>query len=323
MGEDWTGRVFTADLAAFRRDFASRSFMLRHNLAQHPLFTLDRLALAAERAVAAGKGGRFVAAGDAGKLDSRFEMMGGRVSSPDLIVKLSSARSWSKLSGIDAFDADYADLLSDALADLRDMLDEPRLTPSRAHFTVFMTSPNIVTPFHMDHEANILSQVAGGEKTFCAFSPDDRDLVSLAQVERFYVKDINAATYDPALQGRGAEHALRPGTAICVPPLAPHWVKNGNDTSISLSLSLCFAHLERRARVHQVNYHLRRIGFDPGEPGASLIDRAKAKFLDLLSKRNPASSRELVFSGVERLRYPGRLARRILRALGIGRRDDA
>lgn len=289
--------------------------MLKHKLAGSSLFTLDRLAKAAERAQASGQGARFLAAGNGGELGSRFEGMGSRESLPELIVKLPEVGAWSKLSGINTFDSDYADLLSDALADLRDLTGQPELRPSLAHFTVFMTSPNVVTPFHMDHEANILSQIAGGEKTFCAFAPDDREVVSLPQIERFYVKDINAATYDPRLQSRGKEYRLVPGTAVCVPPLGPHWVTNGNDTSISLSLTLCFPELERRARIHQVNYHLRQLGLNPGEPTSGLFDSAKAGLLALLSVRSPRSSRELVFSGVERLRRPGRILRQIGRAV--------
>lgn len=314
MAQEWTGRVFATDLEAFRQHFKVRSFPLQHRLAGHPLFTLERLALAAERAMTAGQAARFQASGNQGRLGSRFEIMGKRESCPELIVNLAQAKAWSKLSAIDDYDADYADLLSDALADLREMTGDPRLQVSHAHFTVFMTSPDVVTPFHMDHEANILSQISGNKKVFCAFPPDDRELVPLSVIERFYVKDINSAQYDPRLQSRGTETRLLPGTAVCVAPLAPHWVQNGNETSISLSLSLCFPHLERRARIHQVNYHLRRVGLTPAEPAAGWLDNAKAWFLATLAKRNPRTYHDLVFSGVERLRSPGRWLNRLRHA---------
>jgi hypothetical protein len=310
LNEDWIGRVFATNLESFRYDFQSRSFVLNHGLAGHPLFSLERLALAAERAMKSDHGSHFLAFGDQGNLTSRFDRMGSRMRSPDLIADLANAKSLSKLSAIDTFDPDYADLLSDALADLRDMSGRPDMKISHANLTVFMTSPNVITPFHIDHEANILSQISGGEKTFCTFEAKDRELLTLEEIESFYVNDINSAKYRSHLEHRGIKYNMEPGLAVCVPGLSPHWAKNGNSTSISLSLSLCLPELEKRARIHQVNYHLRKVGFHPTEPGMGRLDNIKAKALALLSMRHPKTSQDVVFSGVRRLRSPGRLLRR-------------
>ena len=42
------------------------------------------------------------------------------------------------------------------------------------------------------------------------------------------------------------------------PPLAPHWVKNGDNVSVSVSVSFCIRSLDHRAKVYQANRLLRR-----------------------------------------------------------------
>ncbi|WP_052223637.1 cupin-like domain-containing protein [Novosphingobium malaysiense] len=307
-------RIFAIASETCRQNFTRRSFTLDHRLCGHELFSLDRLALAAERALSSMPGEQlFASAGDQGTLDSNFAEMGERKSSPEIISNLSGARAWSKLSKINVFDSDYADLLEDILADFYVISELPPESVSDASLTVFLTSPRVVTPFHIDHEANILCQISGDAKTLCVFPPDDREVVSLGQIESFYVNDINAAKYRPVIQSHGVEYVLTAGTALHIPPLAAHWAKNGDDISISLSLSLCMHELEKRARVHQVNYHLRKIGLQPKEPGDSFFDNAKAGILSIFSKRHPQTYNERVFSAVQRLRSPGRFARQALR----------
>jgi hypothetical protein len=174
-----------------------------------------------------------------------------------------------------------------------------------------MASPHVITPFHVDHTASLLLQISGNEKRITVFPSDDRHLVTQEEVESFYAFDLNSVGYKPQLKSRGIEYDLLPGIAVNIPPLSPHTVKNGNDISISASFSLCFPELEFRARVHQVNYHLRKLGFRPPEPGIGRFDQAKSKALQALSKRNPKTYHELVFSGLDRLRLPIRIANKL------------
>jgi putative methyltransferase (TIGR04325 family) len=312
LGEAWRGRIFSADKGVFRRDFGIRSFALEQNLHTTSLFEPKRLALAAERALAGGYGDRFAVAGNEAAIASGFASMGERARRVEAVADLGAANSWMKLSSINLYDSDYADLLRDGLADLRELSADPVLDHiSFAHMTVFMASPNVVTPYHIDHESNVLSQVAGGKKVVCVFPPDDRELLLQEEIEAFYVSDLSSAKYKPNLQGRGVEYAMHPGMAIHHPPLAPHWVKNGDDVSISVSINFCMPPLERRARVHQMNYHLRKLGMHPPEPNSGFRDDLKSGFLSLLSKRNPNTYQEVVFSGVRRMRKPFVLAARL------------
>lgn len=313
MAHDWSGRVFSTDLVAFQDDFRFRSIRLGHKLDRHPLFTPERLTLAAERAVSADGGTYFHASAGLTRLDSRFDETNALRPFPELIANLRYLSAWAKLSSLDSFDSDYADFLSDAISDLSELTGQPKSAMSEKHITVFMASPNVSTPFHIDHDFNILAQIIGSEKRLCVFPPNDRDLVTQEEVEGFYVTDMSAAKYKPHLQTRGNLYPMEPGMAVSIPPLGPHWVQNGNDVSISLSLVMSLPEFDRRAKIHQVNYHLRKAGFRPAEPGAGSFDNAKANFLTMLSIRKPMNQRELLFSGVDRLRLPARVLR------GIGR----
>jgi hypothetical protein len=69
---------------------------------------------------------------------------------------------------------------------------------------------------------------------------------------------------------------LTPGVGVYVPPWRPHWVKNSDAVSISLSITFRTAASERAERVHIVNARLRRLHLHPRPPGYSTrTDRAK------------------------------------------------
>jgi hypothetical protein len=178
--------------------------------------------------------------------------------------------------------------------------------------TVFMASPNIVTPYHIDHEANFLCQILGNKDVFL-FDPNDRELLSDQEIEKFYFGDLDGASYQAPLQNRSKAFRLRPGVAVHHPPLAPHWVRNGSDVSISVSINFCMREIDRRAHIYQVNNVLRKIGLNPSPPGQSRIgDIVKAGGMRLLSTSKPSSYRETVFSGLDRIRAPFRMVKRLM-----------
>ena len=100
------------------------------------------------------------------------------------------------------------------------------------------------------------------------------------------------------------------------PPLAPHWVQNGDEVSVSVSIGFCMRSLDRRARVYQVNHFLRRLGIQPTPPGNSAIrDGLKIAAIGLVSKSHPTTPDEILFSGVNRITAPRRAVMRCVRAL--------
>ena len=64
----------------------------------------------------------------------------------------------------------------------------------------------------------------------------------------------------------GAPFALAPGAALHVPVKAPHWVKNGPDVSVSLSITWRSEWSYREEYARRMNHLLRRVGVKPRAP---------------------------------------------------------
>lgn len=311
-------RLLQADAAAFRQAFNRRSFTFAHSLAAHPLFTLPRLAQLAGTMLAAGDQSKFLAlGGESASAASTFGSMPRAQRFTSTIEELGASRSWVKLSSADVFDPQYRALLARVLAELSELSGiDLEAETSWSSLTVFLASPGIVTPYHMDHESNFLLQVAG-EKDLYLFDCNDPLVLSERDIERYYLGDFHAARYRDELQPRAAAYRMVPGVAAHHPSLAPHWVRNGTAVSVSVSIGFCIRALDRRARVYQVNHYLRRLGLHPAAPGRSALrDRVKSGALGLLSNRSAATPDEIIYSGLNRLRALTAPVARVRRALG-------
>jgi hypothetical protein len=132
---------------------------------------------------------------------------------------------------------------------------------------LFVTSPLRVTSYHIDRECNFLLQVRG-EKTLSVFDQRDRIVLPEEELERFWSVDHNAAVHKPEHQNRAREFAMTPGTVVHIPVNAPHWVKNHDNVSISVSVNFQFRD-RMLANVYRANYALRKLGVHPTPPGRS------------------------------------------------------
>ena len=306
------GRVIDGNpeqFAAFNR----ASFRFHHRLAGHPLFTLPRLAEAAQAMLDRGDRGRFVVF-DARSFSAGSGFGGDRPQErlAATVRNLDEGRTWLKLSGADAADPAYAEVLREAIDDLAALTGQDLANEiTWSSLTIFMASPGIATPYHIDHESNFLLQVQG-DKDICLFDPDDREVLPTHEIEQFYLGDPEAARYRPELQARGTVHRLSAGLAAHHPPLAPHWVRNGEAVSVSVSIGFCMRALDRRAKVHQTNSLLRRAGLRPAAPGGSALrDRCKSIGLEWATRRS-AAREDILFSGVKRASAALGRARRLI-----------
>jgi hypothetical protein len=152
---------------------------------------------------------------------------------------------------------------------------------------VFISSPNAVTPYHLDHEYNFLAQIRG-VKTMNIFDPADRTLLSERELERYFSsgrRDRNLVFRDEYQQRAFVFQMVR-GTGVHIPSCAPHWVKNGNNVSISFSMGFYTSVSRKQANVYMFNAKMRRVGIDPAPYGRSATgDRAKA--VAALAVRSP------------------------------------
>jgi hypothetical protein len=301
------------DAALFRESFDRRSFVFQHRLANHPLFTLPRLADAAQAILEKGDAGRFVVF-DAKSFEagSGFGTTSTSHQLSESVRRLPDERTWLKISSANEADPDYAEVLRQIIADISVLTDRDLASEiTWSSLTIFVASPGIVTPYHIDHESNFLLQVEG-EKDVYLFDQDDRDVLSEVEIEKFYAGDPEAARYKPDLQERSTIYRLTPGAAVHHPPLAPHLVRNGERVSISVSIGFCTRTLDRRAKVYQVNSLMRRAGLRPARPGQSKFrDRVKAAGLEMASNSNAVSREDILFSGFRRVTTPFRVVKNL------------
>lgn len=78
---------------------------------------------------------------------------------------------------------------------------------------------------------------------------------------------------------------LKPGDGVYVYPHAPHWVQNGDEVSVSLSITFATRNSEEVRRVHSINARLRRLGVSPTPSGRRIrLDRQKAACARAMSR---------------------------------------
>jgi len=305
--------VIESDCSAFRDSLGRSAFSFSHRLADHPLFDLDRLAHLAEKVVSGPYAGKSILldARNAGA-QTKFSAMRAHNLRSDTVSGIEGAGSWLKLSSVEKSDKDYADLLQSILRDIEALSGLPlRHQMTWSGMTIVVSSPGITTPYHIDHEYNFLLQIQG-QKNVNLLDGADREILSEREIEGFYVNDFDAPSFRDESRVKSRPFRLAPGIGVHQPPLAPHWVENCENLSISASIMFCTRELNARAKIFQANHFLRSLGFAPLEPGEShLRDRLKTLSLGMLSKHRPKDYHEMLYSGVERLQAPVKFARRL------------
>lgn len=251
--------------AASRNCFAScypeQGHKLDHFLTAHPLLEREALARLAMRlppeSIEYNRGDVPVAA------DADQDIANG-LSIADTIRNIDSANSWAVLKNIEQ-DQAYRTLLHDLLETIRPQIEAatgPMLTPQGF---VFLSSPNAVTPYHFDPEHNILLQLQG-HKTMVQFPPGDARFAKPQDHEKYHHGDTRNLPWSDDFLRHGAEYPLTAGEAVYVPVMAPHFVRNGAQASLSLSITWRSEWSYEEAEAHGFNSVLRRIGMSPETP---------------------------------------------------------
>jgi hypothetical protein len=277
--EQTQSSVFDSDNPGFREDFDKKPFEFSHCFtSNHPLFNLPRLRKLIENP--ATRPGAYYDAGEIG-VGQRWDTVPERTLTLDeTFDRIDNAGAWIILRRVNN-DPEYRELLDQCLSEVKRLsgreIDEDQKSQEAM---IFITSPNRVTSYHIDRECNFLMQVSG-EKTINVFDRNDRDVLPEQELETFWSKDNNAGVYKPQYQDRAFVYLMKPGTGVHIPVNSPHWLKNGNNVSISLSISYQYKDW-RRKYVYQANYFLRKLGLNPTPPGKSaLVDDTKRLVVDV------------------------------------------
>jgi hypothetical protein len=259
-------RLLELEPQSFRAQFPHQPFLIKHNLVGHPLFSIERLLELAkclpEKNVEYSAGNIPVDMGN--QLSPRTGL------SPDeTIRRIQEARSWMVLKYVEN-DADYRRLLDQCLDEVKELSEAMVPGMCQREGFIFLTSPNSVTPFHLDPEHNFLLQVRG-RKQVSIFDPRQSEVITEADIEQGLFGKIRNLVYKEEFQQKGRLFELDPGMGLHFPLVAPHWVKNLDNVSISFSITFRSRDSERRATLHQLNSRLRARGMNPAPVGRSPI----------------------------------------------------
>lgn len=242
--------------------YPEQAQVLDHQMASHELLTLEALAeLGAqlpEASVEYNPGNLPVGIKPEDVPDNGMSIA-------DTIRMIKNANSWAVLKNIEQV-PEYEALLLSLLEEIRPILERKTGKMLRPQGFIFVSSPDAVTPYHFDPEHNILLQLRG-EKWMTTFPAGNPRYAPDTIHEGYHTGGHRNLVWQDAFEGEGIKHHLTPGKAIFVPVMAPHYVKVGNEHSISLSLTWrsdwSFAEADGRA----FNSWLRKKGFNPKAPG--------------------------------------------------------
>ena len=266
--------IFDASNPGFQKSFDEKAFSFEHCFHQdHPLFQMSRM----RGLVQDGTPTQPWAVYDAGDIQvgQRWETYPKKTMTvQETFDTIEEKRSWMMLRHVE-LDPDYNELLQQCLREVAEIsgrrIDQDKKSQEAI---IFFTSPNRVTAYHIDRECNFLMQVRGN-KTINVFDRTDREVVPEEELEKFWAKDNNAGVYKPQFQDRAFVYTMTPGTGVHIPVNSPHWLQNGDEISISFSISYQYKDWKRK-NVYQANYHLRKMGLKPTPPGQSaLLDNSK------------------------------------------------
>ncbi|MCA8988172.1 MAG: cupin-like domain-containing protein [Planctomycetaceae bacterium] len=257
-----TGNWLAWDRDEFARKFSQRPFLISHQLCDHPLFDVERL-LALARTLPASQ-----IEYNAGKLPvsiSQTETPMNGLSADETIRRIEECESWLVLKYVES-DPEYSELLNQCLKQVA--LDSEAIAPGmmKPHAFVFLTSPDSVTPYHIDPEHNFLLQIRG-EKIIRMLYGNDPSILSPQELENFYADRGRNLKLAEENRDRCWKFSLAPGQGLHFPVTFPHWVENTDKVSISFSITFRTPDLDKRRALYRMNSQLRSWGLQPSVPG--------------------------------------------------------
>jgi Cupin-like domain len=262
--------IVNIDKAVAKEKFLKQAFTLKHTLADNPLFTLPRLIELAKTLPRdmieynSGKLAIGVKPEDVPKIDMVPE---------EVIKSIETANAWMVIKRAE-HDPEYKAVLEQFVQEANIASGRSANDYSDVEGFIFVSSAGATTPFHRDAEENILIQIKG-DKFVRTFDHSDRTLVSEEGMELSPNQHRNQH-YEEWFESRATLHTLKPGDAVHMPYMVPHWVSTGKSYSISMAMTWKTPEVKRLNKIRLMNGTLRRFGMPQKPPGVSpLRDAAK------------------------------------------------
>jgi hypothetical protein len=272
-----TASIVTIDPQIARSKFLKEAFTLKHGLAEHPLFKLSRLIELAQSMPRdrieynSGKVAVGVKPEDVPKIDK---------APAEVIKSIETDNAWMVIKRVES-DPAYRLVLEAFVRQANIAAGRQASDFSDIQGFIFVSSANATTPFHIDAEENILIQIKG-DKFVRTFDNGDRSLVSDEDMELSPSKHRNLP-YEDWFESRATLHSLKPGDALHMPYMIPHWVSTGTTYSISMAMTWKTPDVIRLNKIRTMNGTLRRFGLVQRPPGVSpAMDAAKVVLHDVI-----------------------------------------
>ena len=253
-----SGQLLDIDERDFARWFSERAFAVRHDLASHPLLTLDAMAELADRLP--------LKSIERHRADLPLLSPG---KPPELegppsetVRDLESGNSWMVMWYIEQV-PEYRSLLNECLDQVERHVGTRHGGMRYRKAYLFLSAPGATTPAHFDPEQNLLLQIRG-TKDFSVGrfeSPADQQ----TELDRYF--DGGHRNLDRMPQLEETFH-MEPGDGVYVPPFMPHWVHVGTKASISLSITFRTRASLEMEHVSHFNAGMRRLHISPIRRGS-------------------------------------------------------
>ncbi|HVR63148.1 MAG TPA: cupin-like domain-containing protein [Polyangia bacterium] len=260
-----TGPLIDVDWASFDR---GRVQAVRHRLTTHPLLTRPPLIELGKRLDAIGRVRTHSNEATAGTpFNYAPSMHPNQKSADETLRNIEGAAAWMSLLNVQTDDV-YRTLVDEVLDSIKPEID--RVDPGMCYRGgwIFITSPNTVTPFHMDFEHNFILQIQGKKRIY-VWEPDDTVAVTTHARELFhYRKSRDLIVWREELRERAHVFDLEPGQGAFMPTTSPHMVENGDNSSITASFTYYTDWTRKLANLHRVRARLRELGVSPPPIGA-------------------------------------------------------
>lgn len=246
--------------AKFAANYPEVPHMLEHGLDSHPLLELEALADLARRlpieSIECNSGDQPIG------VDAVPDQL--REQASETILDIGAAGRWVCLRNVEQ-QPEYAALLEQLLEEMRQQIESQTGSLINLQCFLFATSPGGVTPYHFDPEHNILVQVHGS-KVMTVFPADEPACAADEIHEIFHAGGRPELPWREEMAQHGTPFSIGAGEAVYVPVMAPHYVENGSEISVSISITWRseWSYAESDSRCF--NGLVRRLGIKPRAP---------------------------------------------------------
>jgi hypothetical protein len=271
-------QVFDIDAAVFADAFARKSMTVHHELADHPLFTIDAIAELADTLppesvrrergdlplANSGFGYEEVGQGPPSESIRTVEENGFRITLRDIQQS-----------------PEYAEVINECLDEVAGLVEDREGGMTRRAGYLFISCPASTTPMHFDVEHSFLLQVKGTKHVSVASYGDDV-VARHRELDRYL--DGEECDFE-TMQRNATMTVMGPGVGVYLPSYVPHWVETKAGISISFSIPFFTAYTEQAEGVTRINARLRKLHLSPKTLGSSTSsDRAKAAVFRSIQK---------------------------------------